>query len=311
MAQSSRRQISCSIRSSEGAIVGSPTQAEPLPSAVRPTRFTAPVGWAWESRSPVELPRYSVARSCSAKPASTASRARARPKAPESADEHVLERARVGLLGFEPEVDVPAGSPPAPPGRRHRRPGAPPAHRPARRPPSPPHRLRRPRRCAGRSRPRRPDRAMTLTERPRWTPLVVVVFRAKRTSTWLLSSTSTMQPSAPSVSADGQSRARRAPGRESPTRSPASARTAHRAPALQRPDSSRVLSTPHPAHEHRRAAVRDRGHLAGLALAAVEGPAEHPGGRAAHGLHGAPEVGRGGLVRDVLQLPGQLPPSIR
>ena len=47
---------------------------------------------------------------------------------------------------------------------------------------------------------------MTLTERPRWTPLVVVVFSAKRTSTWLLSSTSTMQPSAPSASAAARPR---------------------------------------------------------------------------------------------------------
>ena len=57
VAQSSRRQTSCSMRSREGAMVGSPTQAEPLPSAVRPTRLTAPVGCTWESRTPVELPR--------------------------------------------------------------------------------------------------------------------------------------------------------------------------------------------------------------------------------------------------------------
>ena len=62
-----------------------------------------------------------------------------------------------------------------------------------------------------------PASAMTLTERPRCTPLVVVVFRAKRTSTWLLSSTSTMQPSAPSVSADGQAALHELLGRESPT----------------------------------------------------------------------------------------------
>ncbi len=46
-----------------------------------------------------------------------------------------------------------------------------------------------------------PDSAMTLTERSRCSPFVVVVFSAKRTSTWLFSSTSTMQPSAPSPSA--------------------------------------------------------------------------------------------------------------
>src|SRR5580704_1097981 len=56
-----------------------------------------------------------------------------------------------------------------------------------------------------------------------------------------------------------------------------------------------------PAHQHRRAPVRDRCHLAGLALTAVEGTAEHPGRLAAHGFHGAPEVGRGGLVGHVAQ----------
>ncbi len=85
-AQSSRRQISSSMASMDGVMVGSPTHAEPLPSAVRPTRFTAAVGCRWESRTPVELPKYSVVRSSSAKPASTASRARARPKAPDSDD---------------------------------------------------------------------------------------------------------------------------------------------------------------------------------------------------------------------------------
>src|SRR6202020_3229293 len=62
-----------------------------------------------------------------------------------------------------------------------------------------------------------------------------------------------------------------------------------------------------PAHEDGRAAVRDRRHLSRLALAAVERAAEHPGGCATHGLHGAPEVGRGGLIRDILHLAGQLP----
>ena len=38
-------------------MVGSATQAEPLPSLVRPTRLTAAVGRASESRRPVELPR--------------------------------------------------------------------------------------------------------------------------------------------------------------------------------------------------------------------------------------------------------------
>ena len=46
-----------------------------------------------------------------------------------------------------------------------------------------------------------PAKTTTLTERPRCTPLVVVVFSAKRTSAWLVSSTSTMQPSAPAAAA--------------------------------------------------------------------------------------------------------------
>ena len=85
----------------------------PVPSAVRPTRLTAPVGCAWESRSPVELPRYSVTRSSSAKPASTASRARARPKAPDSAAEHALERAGVGLPPARARSHAPGGRPTA------------------------------------------------------------------------------------------------------------------------------------------------------------------------------------------------------
>ncbi len=38
-------------------MLGTPTQADPLPSVVRPTRLTADVGCACERRSPVELPR--------------------------------------------------------------------------------------------------------------------------------------------------------------------------------------------------------------------------------------------------------------
>src|SRR5580698_4187599 len=75
------------------------------------------------------------------------------------------------------------------------------------------------------------------------------------------------------------------------------------------PSSARFLTgVEHvdPAHQHRRAPVRDRGHLAGLALAAVERAAQHPGRLAAHRFHGAPEVGRGGLVGHVAQLAGQL-----
>ena len=105
--------------------MGSPTQAEPLPSAVRPTRFTAPVGCACESRSPVELPRYSVATSCSAKPASTASRARARPNAPDSADSTPSSAPESVSSGSSPKSRAGRASP-ARRGRRHPRPAAPP-----------------------------------------------------------------------------------------------------------------------------------------------------------------------------------------
>src|SRR5579859_8064568 len=48
--------------------------------------------------------------------------------------------------------------------------------------------------------------------------------------------------------------------------------------------------------------MADRGDLTGLALAAVEGAAEHVGLRPADGLHRTPEVRGGGLVGDVTQL---------
>src|SRR5690606_10344721 len=59
------------------------------------------------------------------------------------------------------------------------------------------------------------------------------------------------------------------------------------------------------AEQRGRAAVAHRGHLPGLALAAVERAAEHVGLGAADRLHRAPEVGRGGLVGDVADLPGE------
>ena len=90
--------------------IGTPTQADPVPSAVRPTRFTAAVGCACESRTPVELPRYSVATSISAKPASTASRARARPKAPESDESTPSSADGVRLLRRQREVTRRAAS---------------------------------------------------------------------------------------------------------------------------------------------------------------------------------------------------------
>src|SRR5205823_3509077 len=64
---------------------------------------------------------------------------------------------------------------------------------------------------------------------------------------------------------------------------------------------------PHAAHQGGRAAVADRGDLTGLALAAVEGAAEHVGLRPPDGFHRAPEVRGGGLVRDVAQLAVEAP----
>ena len=193
------------MRSREGAIVGSATQAEPLPSAVRPTRLTAPVGSAWESRTPVELPRYSVATSNSAKPASTASRARARPNAPDSADNTSSSALESVSSGSNPKSRAGRASDGSTRGKASAAAGACCASARAAAaisatPPSPTSPVRR-------AEPKAPpESAMTLTERPRCSPLVVVVFSAKRTSTWLLSSTSTKQPSAPSASAEARPR---------------------------------------------------------------------------------------------------------
>ena len=73
--------------------------------------------------------------------------------------------------------------------------------------------------------------------------------------------------------------------------------------------SSAVLSIRMPRISTDGAAVADRGDLAGLTLPAVERAAEHVGLRAAHGLHGVPEVGGGRLVGDVAQLARQ--PAVR
>ena len=88
-------------------------------------------------------------------------------------------------------------------------------------------------------------------------------------------------------------------------RSTTSAAGASPSRSVHRPDSCAGVEDPHVADEGRGAAVAHRRHLAGLALAAVEGPAEQVGGLAAHRLHRAPEVGRGGLVGDVAELAGQ------
>ena len=85
-------------------MVGSPTQAEPVPSAVRPTRLTARrrlrvrqphAGGAAEiQRGQVLLGEAGQHGVAGAGPSEGAGRA---PK-------HVFERARVRLLGIEPEV---------------------------------------------------------------------------------------------------------------------------------------------------------------------------------------------------------------
>ena len=183
-------------------MVGSPTQAEPVPSAVRPTRLIAAVGWAWESRRPVELPRYRVATSCSANPASTASRSRARPNAPDSADRMPSSAPESVSSGSSPKSRAGRACAGSTRAKASAAGGASRASASAAAAMSAtPSAPTSPDRRAEPTDP--PDNAMTLTERPRCTPFVVVVFNAKRTSTWLLSSTSTMHPSAPSASADG------------------------------------------------------------------------------------------------------------
>ena len=48
--------------------------------------------------------------------------------------------------------------------------------------------------------------------------------------------------------------------------------------------------------------MADRSDLTGLGLAAVERAAQPPGRRTAHGFHRIPEIGGGGLIRDIAQL---------
>src|SRR3977135_4310211 len=59
------------------------------------------------------------------------------------------------------------------------------------------------------------------------------------------------------------------------------------------------------AKQRRRASVTDRRDLTGLRLAAVQRSPERPRRGATDGLHRTPEVGGGGLVGDVAELPGQ------
>src|SRR5271156_6528367 len=51
--------------------------------------------------------------------------------------------------------------------------------------------------------------------------------------------------------------------------------------------------------------MADRGHLTGLSLAAVVRASESPGRRPADGFHRIPEIGGGGLIGDVANLPVQ------
>ena len=186
-------------------MTGAPTQAEPLPSSVRPTRFTAAVGCAWDIRSPVELPRYRVCTSSSANPASTASRARALPNAPDSAASTGSSTPESVCSGSRPKSRPGAVPEGATSGNASSLGGACRASASAARTisdtpsvPTTPVRLAVP--------AAEPATTITLTDRPRCTPLVVVVFTANRTSAWLPSSTSATQPSAPAASASASAR---------------------------------------------------------------------------------------------------------
>src|SRR6478735_10618852 len=78
--------------------------------------------------------------------------------------------------------------------------------------------------------------------------------------------------------------------------------------SLGKPRSRRLprrVENVHAAEPGSWAAVRDRGHLAGLTLAAVEGAAQPVGLWTADTVHRPPEVGGGGLVGHVADLPGQ------
>src|SRR5690606_13353543 len=86
-----------------------------------------------------------------------------------------------------------------------------------------------------------------------------------------------------------------------------------RAPEPSPPSPGEALSAllngvedPDVPEQRRRAAVAHRRDLPLLALAAVERAAQHIGLGPADRLHRLPEVGRGGLVGEVADLPGQL-----
>ena len=155
--------------------------------------------------------------------------------------------------------------------------------------------LRRARRCCATRRrspvPSLPPTvAMTVSLRPRITPLVVRVFAAQRRLASLDSSATTTQPSR---------RGELERPLDDVLRGHAGGRGAHR------PASAWVLRIRTPRKSVDGTAVAHRRHLPRLALAAVERAAEHVGLRPADGLHRPPEVGGRRLVGDVAQLAGQ------
>src|SRR5690606_37081132 len=132
-------------------------------------------------------------------------------------------------------------------------------------------------------RPRRPRRTRSPWCAGTW---------CARSSSW-----SSWPTAAPPRSTRARARRTRAGAAPPPARVP-------RPPGPSTPLLPRVEHV-HAAEPGGRAPVAHRGHLPRLGLAAVHRPVQLPGRRPAHGVHRPPEVGGGGLVGHVAQLPGE------
>src|SRR4051794_1011242 len=287
-----------------------PAHTERPKSGLLPLSSTRPVGWSWRSRRPVEVPRYVVAMECSAKPNSSSSRSRAAPNASPSAGANSRKTSMEVSAGSTVQSPAPAGaslisgtaSSAGPASRAacslaatsSSMSGVPvratvPAAIPA--PPS--------------------TKETTTTRRERIDPLVVRLLPAQRR---LASELSTTKATCPSAVEAASAFSTTSCGVRRLTRPPRWRSSDAIAWLLCSWMSSRARSSPtllhgvedvHLVEPGRRTAVAHRRDLAGLALPAVEGPAEDVGLRAADHRHGAPEVGRRRLVGDVAQLPGE------
>ena len=163
-----------------------PAQAERVPSALRATRWRAPVGWAWRQPEPGRAcpGRWSPPGARRTRPAPGPAGS-ARPKAPRQAGEH-RRTAPTGRSRPAGASKSTASAPARPTrGAASSAGGEPRGVGLGRRAPGRPRRRRPPRRATPGRRARRPTvgtKLTTVTRRSRRTPLVVVVLLAKRTS---------------------------------------------------------------------------------------------------------------------------------